>query len=39
MPKNKHVDLLLQFFKRKLVVIPHPKILFNSIVFAGRDID
>src|SRR5699024_1296470 len=39
MPKNKRMDLLLQFFKCELVVISHPKILFDSIVFTGRDID
>ena len=33
------VDLLLQLLKCKLVIILHPKILFDSIVFAGRDID
>ncbi len=37
--KNKRIDLLLQSFQCKLVIIPHPKILFDSVVFASRDID
>ena len=37
--KDKRVDLLFQLLKRKLMIVPHPKILFDSIVFAGRDIN
>ena len=38
-PENKRIDLLLQLLKCKLVIIPHPEILFDSIVFAGGDIN
>ena len=38
-PENKRVDLLLQFFQRQLMVVPHPEILLDGIIFAGRDIN
>ena len=37
-PENKRIDLLFQFLKCKLVIIPHPEILLDRIVFAERDI-
>ena len=39
MPKSKCIDLLLQLLQCQLMVIPHPKIFFDSIVFTRRDID
>ena len=33
MAEGKSIDLLLQFFQRKLVVIPHAEIFLNGIIF------
>ena len=39
MPKDKRIDLLLQLFQCQLMVIPHPEILFDCVIFSGWDID
>ena len=33
------INLLIQLLKCQFVIIPHPEILFDRIVFAGRDIN
>ena len=39
MPKDKCVDLLFQAFQGLLMVIPHPEIFFDGIIFTGRNIN
>lgn len=39
MAKNIGINLLLQLLKCQFMVIPHPEILFDSIIFKGRDIN
>ena len=39
MPKDERVDLLLQLFMCQLMVISHPEVFFDGIIFTRRDID
>ena len=39
MTKDERIDLLFQLFQRQFMVIPHSKILFDSIIFSCWDID
>ena len=39
MPKNKRIDLLFQLFQCQLMIVPHPDVFFDSVIFTGRNID
>ena len=39
MPKDKRIDLLLQLFLCQLMIIPHPKVFLNGIIFSRGNIN